>query len=306
MTALSRAVDDYLRLRRGLGFKLRDTAHYLPDFVRFLDEHGASHITTHLAICWATRPVNAQPAHWARRLTMVRLFATYWKAYDPRTEVPPAGAIPGRAERTQPYLYSDDEIRRLIGAARGLRTKTGLRPETYTTLFGLLAVTGMRISEIIALDRKDVDFEQGILTIRRTKFGKSRLIPVHPSTRRALSRYADRRNRIYPRPSTPSFFLGERGTRLTWWIVRWTFVQLSKQIGLRSPTDSHGPRLHDFRHRFAVQTLLGWYRAGVDVERKIPQLATYLGHTHVTDTYWYLSAIPELMQLVVARLENEQ
>jgi integrase len=306
MKPLSQAVDDYLELRRGLGFKLRDTAHYLPDFVRFLDDHGTSHITTHLAIRWATRPVNVQPAHWARRLTMVRLFALYWQAYDPRTEVPPVGAIPGRAERTQPYLYSDDEIRRLIDAARGLGTKTGLRPETYATLFGLLAVTGMRISEVIALDRDDVDFEQGILTIRHAKFDKSRLIPVHSSTRRALSRYADQRDRIYPRPSTPSFLLGERGTRLTWWIVRWTFVQLSKQIGLRGPTDSHGPRLHDFRHRFAVQTLLGWYRAGVDVERKISHLATYLGHTHVTDTYWYLSAVPELMQLVVARLEKKQ
>ena len=304
MNSLSRAVDEYLQLRRGLGFKLRDTGSWLPDFVRFLDEHGASHITTQLAIRWATLPRNVRPSHWARRLTMVRLFAIYRKAYDPRTEIPPAGAIPGRYERAQPYLYSDDEICRLIDAARSLRTITGLRPQSYATLFGLLAVTGMRIGEIIALDRDDVNLERGVLTIHRTKFGKTRLVPVHPSTRGALRRYADQRDRIYPTPSTPSFFLGERGTRLTWWIVRWTFVQLSKHIGLRKPTDSHGPRLHDFRHRFAVQTLLEWYRAGVDVEQRIPHLAAYLGHTHVTDTYWYLSAVPELMQLVVDRLEK--
>jgi integrase len=304
MKPLSQALDDYLRLRRGLGYKLRDTGHYLPDFVRFLGEHGASSITTQLAIRWATLPTKASPSHWARRLTMVRLFALYWKAHDPRTEVPPAGAIPGRFKRAQPYLYSDDEIGRLIDAARGLRTTTGLRPQTYATLFGLLAVTGMRVGEVIALDRDDVDLEHGVLTIRRAKFGKTRLIPVHASTQHALRSYAVLRDRVYPTPLTSSFFLGERGTRLTWWIVRWTFVQLSKQIGLRQPTDTHGPRLHDFRHRFAVQTLLGWYRDGVDVEQRIPHLAAYLGHTHVTDTYWYLSAVPELMQLVVGRLEK--
>ena len=304
MKPISQAVDDYLRLRRGLGFKLRDESRVLQDFAAFLQRQGTTHITTRLAIRWATRPRNVHPSHWARRLTMVRLFAIHWRAHDPRTEVPPAGAIPGRCARARPYLYSKDEIRRLINAARGLRTKSGLRPKTYVTVFGLLTVTGMRVSEIIALDRDDMDLDRGVLTIRHTKFGKSRFVPVHPSTRRALRRYADQRDQVYPRPSTPSFFLGERGTRLTWWIVRWTFVQLSKQIGLRRPADSHGPRLHDFRHRFAVETLLGWYRAGVDVEQRIPHLATYLGHTHVSDTYWYLSAVPELMQLVVARLEK--
>ncbi len=303
MKALSQAVDDYLQMRRGLGFKLHE-GYLLQDFVAFLRRRGANHITTSLAIRWATLPINVRPSHWVRRLTMVRLFAMYWSAHDPRTEVPPAGAIPGRYERAQPYLYSHAEIRRLIDSARRLGTSTGLRPETYATLFGLLAVTGMRVSEVVALDREDMDLDEGVLTIRRTKFGKSRLIPVHSSTRQALRRYASRRDQTYPRPSTPSFFLGERGRRLTTWAVRWTFIQLSRRIGLRGATDSHGPRLHDFRHRFAVHTLLGWYRAGVDVEQRIPHLATYLGHTHVTDTYWYLSAVPELMHLVVARLED--
>lgn len=304
MKPLSQAVDDYLQLRRGLGFTLRDTAHCLPQFIRFLDEQGASYITTRLAIRWATQPTRARSSHWARRLTMVRLFALYWRAHDPRTEVPPVGAIPGRYERARPYLYTDDEIRRLVAAARGLLTSKGLRPETYATLFGLLAVTGMRISEVVALDRDDVDLEEGVLTIRRTKFGKSRLVPVHASTRHALRRYARRRDQIYSRPSTPSFFLAERGHRPTIWAVRWTFIQLSHKTGLRGPKDSHGPRVHDLRHRFAVHTMLDWYRAGVDVEQHIPRLATYLGHTHVTDTYWYLSAVPELMQIVAARLEK--
>jgi integrase len=304
MSALAQGIRDYLALRQGLGFKLSDTARYLPTFARFLDEEGASYITTPLAIRWATQPATAGQAHWARRLTMVRLFALYWSAHDPRTEVPPAGAIPGRWSRIQPYLYSDDEIRRLIHAARRLGTSTGLRPETYATLFGLLVVTGMRIGEVIALDSDDVDLDTGVLTIRRAKFGKSRLVPVHDSTRAALRRYALYRARIYPRPSTPSFFLAERGHRPTIWAVRWTFVELSHKIGLRGPADTHGPRLHDFRHRFAVQALLGWYRAGIDVEQRIPHLSTYLGHTHVTDTYWYLSAVPELMQLVAARLED--
>jgi len=304
MKSLSQAVDDYLQLRRGLGFTLCDTGHYLPRFVRFLDEQGASQITTRLAIRWATQPTRARPSHWARRLTMVRHFALYWRAHDPRTEVPPVGAIPGRYARAQPYLYTDDEIRRLVAAARGLLTSKGLRPETYATLFGLLAVTGMRISEVVALDRDDVDLDEGILTIRRTKFGKSRLVPVHPSTQRTLRRYARRRGEIYPRPSTPSFFLAERGNRPTIWAVRWTFIQLSRKTGLRGPKDSHGPRVHDLRHRFAVHTMLDWYRAGVNVEQHIPRLATYLGHTHVTDTYWYLSAVPELMQIVAARLEK--
>jgi integrase len=304
MSALRTALKEYLALRRALGFRLRYAGTALPQFVRFAEQQGAAFITTALALQWAQQPVAAQPAHWARRLSMVRLFAQYRSASDPRTEIPPLKLLPHRYRRTQPYIYSAREIWRLIVAAKRLRSATGLRPCTYATFFALLAVTGMRISEPLALNREDVDLGQGLLTIRRTKFGKSRVVPLHPSTQRALRHYAGHRDRSYPHPQTPSFFLSERGTRLTQWSVRATFVHLSRQIGLRTPTARRGPRLHDLRHRFAVRTLVGWYRAGVDVERHLPTLATYLGHVHVTDTYWYLSATPELLHWATKRLER--
>jgi len=249
------------------------------------------------------QPANVQPATWASRLSAVRRFAQFWSASDPRTEVPPLGVLPHRYRRTAPYLYTEDEIRRLITVAKQLPSATGLRPATYATLLGLLAVTGLRISEALALNRDDVNWAEAVLTIRRTKFGKSRLVPVHPSTTRALARYARRRDRVYPKPKTESLFVSERGARLTQGTVRWTFNRLSRRIGLRGPADRRGPRLHDLRHRLAVTTLLRWYRAGMDVERHLPALSTYLGHGHVADTYWYVSAVPELLRLAAARLE---
>jgi len=162
----------------------------------------------------------------------------------------------------------------------------------------------MRAGEVINLDRDDVDFDRGVLRIRLTKFGKSRLIPVHASTQSALQRYAGQRDQIHHRPTAPSFFLSDQGRRLTCWILRWTFVQLTIQCGLRSPTAHRGPRLHDLRHTFAVGTLLGWYRSGANVEQHLPTLSTYLGHVHVSDTFWYLSAVPELLALAAARLDG--
>jgi integrase len=202
-----------------------------------------------------------------------------------------------------PHIYSDEEIASLLRSAAQLPSPKGLRAPTYTTLFGILAVTGMRVNEALHLDRPDVDLDQGILTIRRTKFGKSRHVPVHPSTVDALRKYAETRDRILAKP-TPAFFVSERGTRITEWIARYTFARLSQQLGLRSIAKSHGrgPRLHDMRHRFAARTLIHWYRAGLDVERELPKLATYLGHVHVNETYWYLEAVPELLQLATDRL----
>jgi integrase len=275
----------------------------LRQFAAFLERQGAPYITRELALRWAQQPAHAQPATWASRLTAVRRFAQFWSASDPRTEVPPLGLLPHRYARKPPYVYTEADIRRLIAVARQLPSPTGLRPATYATLLGLLAVTGLRISEALALNRADVDGAEAILTIRRTKFGKSRLVPVHPATQRALGRYARRRDRVCPTPTTDSFFVSERGARLTQCTVRYTFNRLSRQVGLRGPADRRGPRLHDFRHRLAVTTLLRWYRAGVDVERRLPALSTYLGHRHVADTYWYLSAVPELLRLAAARLE---
>lgn len=303
MSPLRQAVEEYLALRRGLGFALRGPGAMLPQFAAFLEQEGASYITRELALRWATQPANAHPAHWATRLSTVRRFAQFWSASDPRTEVPPLGLLPYRYRRTPPYIYTAGEIQRLIDAAKQLPSPTGLRPATYATLFGLLAVTGLRISEALALNRADVDGAEAVLIIRRTKFGKSRLVPVHPSTQRALRRYTRGRDRVHPKPTTESFFVSERGARLTQWTVRYTFNRLSRRMGLRGPADRRGPRLHDFRHRLAVDTLLRWYRAGVDVERHLPELSTYLGHGHIADTYWYLSAVPELLRLAAARLE---
>lgn len=304
MNDLHAALDEYLSVRRTLGFKLRDEGTVLHKFLRFLEKKGASYITTDLALQWATQPQNVLPAHWARLLTMVRIFAQFRSAVDRRTEIPPQGLLPYRYRRKTPYIYDDDEISRLLKAASHLQSAAALRASTYTTLFGLLASTGMRISEPISLDCKDVDLTQAILTVRWTKFGKSRLIPIHSSTVDKLVEYSRLRSRIFIRPKSPSFFVSERGTRLTQWSVRYTFVKLSREIGLRAPHDSHGPRVHDMRHTFAVKTLLRWYQAGVDVERHMPELATYLGHAHVNNTYWYISAVPELLSLATMRLDT--
>lgn len=309
MSALRDALAEYLATRRSLGFKLRDAAGYLNDFVALAEAEGTSHITTELALRWAKQPATAQPAHWAGRLRIVRGFATWRSASDPQTEVPPAGLLPHRYRRQPPHIYSDDEIERLVQTAAQLPSSNGLRASTYSTCFGLLAVTGMRISEALQLDRPDVDLQEGILTIRQTKFGKSRLLPLHPSTRDALDAYAKQRDSILPKLSTPAFFVSDRGTRITQWIARYTFAKVSRQIGLRAPAGGQrhgrGPRLHDMRHRFAARTLIDWYRAGVDVEREIPKLATYLGHVHVNDTYWYIEGVPELLQLATERLAGK-
>jgi site-specific recombinase XerD len=310
MISLSKSLEEYLSLRRALGFKLEEDARVLAEFVSFLAGRGASHITTELAVRWAVKPKNAQPTHWARRLRMVRLFAEYRSATDPRTEVPSQKLLPDLYRRKTPYIYTEEQVMRLIESAKQLPSTvpstTGLRAQTYCTLFGLLSVTGMRISEALALNREDVDLKQAVLTIRGTKFGKSRLVPVHKSTQQALLQYTHFRGRICPRPKTRSFLVCERGTRLGYWGVLRTFVRLSREIGLRGLSDSRGPRLHDFRHRFAVSTLVRWYRAGVDVERHIHILSTFLGHVKVSDTYWYLSAVPELLQLAAARLEGKK
>lgn len=307
MSALQEALDEYLAARRALGHKLRLSGRLLMGFVSFADSAGATHITAEIALAWAMQPAKAQPAQWANRLAMVRRFARYCHAIEPRTIVPPDDLLPHRYRRPSlPYIYRDNEIAELIVAAERLPSRSGLRPQTFVTLLGLYAAAGMRCNEPLRLDRSDVDLANGVLTIRGTKFGKSRYVPVHPSTREALQTYAMCRDRWCPNPISPSFFLSERGTRLTEWAVRWTFVKLSREIGLRGADDSRGPRLHDFRHRLAVTTLLRWYHEGIDVERHLPQLATYLGHSHITDTYWYLTATPELLQQALLRVEQSQ
>jgi integrase len=310
MSQLRQAVEDYLQLRRNLGFQLRVPGRLLRSFAAFAEREKATHLTADLALRWAQQPAGARPATWAARLQAVRRFAVWLSASDRRTEVPPAGLLPYRCERQRPYLYSDAEIANLIRAAGRLPSLAGLKGRTFAAIFGLLAVTGMRISEVLALDQEDVDLQEGILRIRRSKFRKSRLVAVHESTRRTLADYARERDRIVPRPAGAAFFLCEGGSRVTEWSSRYNFAKVSRQVGLRPATEGYrhgrGPRLHDMRHRFAVCTLLNWYRAGVDVEREIPKLATYLGHVHANETYWYLEAVPELLELATRRLESRK
>ena len=301
---LEQALNDYIRIRRSLGFRLQQQASSLRNFVAFLRAEGASYITTELALRWATQPAKVHPAAWAWRLGRVRRFAIWYSATDPRTEIPPTGLLPHRRQRKPPHIYSDDEIEKLLRRTQQLPSRKGLRSHTFTILFGLLVATGMRVNEVLSLDRADVDFDRGTLHVQRTKFGKSRYVPVHPSTVEALKKYAEARGRLFPTPPTPAFFISERGGRITGATARYTFAKLSQQLGLRVPAEGHGrgPRLHDMRHRFAVRTLIHWYRSGLDVERELPKLATYLGHVHVNESYWYLEAVPELLQLATDRL----
>ena len=303
MTTLQDDLADYLALRRALGYKLIEDGRVLENFVAFVEQAGSTHITTELALLWATQSSKTSPVHQAHQLSRVRLFAEYLSGIDSQTEIPPRDLLPTHYQRQTPYIYSECQIRNLVTAAGQLPSATGLRACTYATLLGLLAVTGLRIGEAIALDCDDDDLGERVLLVRQSKFAKDRLVPVHSSTAGVLGDYAAMRARCHPQPSSHAFFLAERGTRLTDCMARHTFIQLSRRIGLRAPDDHHGPRLHDLRHSFAVATVQRWYREGLDVDVQMPLLATFLGHSHVSDTYWYLSAVPQLMALAGARLD---
>jgi integrase len=303
VSALGDSLDAYLAIRRGLGTELVRSGAYLRRFVEFLDREGARVVTTALALRWAATGASATAC--ASRLNDVRRFAAWLSATDPRTEVPPRGLMPDRYRRRPPYVYSDEEVEHIVLQAARLPSELGLRGQTYATLFGLLATAGLRLSEALALDRLNVDLRTGLLAIRRTKFGKSRFVPIHESARVALQRYARLRDRLVPRPTSPAFLLSERGTRIKQFTARYNFVVVSRVLGLRPPNrghhHGHGPRLHDLRHRLAARTLVRWYREGRDVERELPKLSAYLGHAHVADTYWYIEAVPELLQLATER-----
>jgi integrase len=301
MSDLHRILRDYLALRRSLGFKLEREGALLPDFVAFVDKSGSRVITVSLALAWAKQPSDATPFWWATRLAMVRGFAGYARTLDSRHEVPSQDLLPATRSRPLPYIYSDGDVSALMAATR--RITDPFRARTYRTLIGLLASTGMRVGEAIGLDRTDVDSKEGILTVRDGKFGKSREVPLHPSTLDALGAYSSHRNRRFCRPRSPAFFLSLPGTRLIYRNVHPTFLRLVEWAGLaeRKP---RRPRIHDLRHSFAVHTLADAYRAGLDVERQVPVLSTYLGHVSPSSTYWYLSAVPELLGVAARRLEK--
>jgi integrase len=300
MSELSAHVEDYLRLRRALGFKLERAGHLLPQLVAYLEAAGVATVTSELAIAWARLPAHTQPNHWAQRLAIARGFARYLRALDPATEVPPAGVFPTRRHRPTPFLWSQRDICRLLESTRALRP--ALRAATYQALFGLLATCGMRVGEAVGLDRDDVDLQAGVITIRHAKFDRTRLVPLHPTVTEALSRYAAERDRLCPRPRARAFFVSSAGTRLDRSGVGNTLRKITTALGMR--TESVHPRAHDLRHSFAVDTLIRWQRSGLSVDEHIATLSTYLGHVSPADTYWYLSASPELMELAAGRLHT--
>lgn len=296
--SLHRALEDYLRVRRSLGFQLERAGKLLPDFLRYLDERGLSYVTTTAALAWATQPRDAQPAWWSARLLMIRGFAKYLQTIEPRTEVPLPELLPHRRARSKPYVYSAADITALLSATDTLSSP--FRMATYKTLLGLLAVTGMRVGEAIAIDDGDFQRRCSSLVIRKAKFGKSREVPLHASTVNALVRYRRERDQAIPRRRTTSFFVSGHGTRLFYQNVHLTFLRLVYEAGLgeRKPR----PTIHDLRHTFAIRTVLGWHRDRLDVEARLPLLSTYLGHISPSSTYWYLSAVPELLEAATLRL----
>jgi integrase len=312
MNSLRQAVQEYVAMRRSLGFKLQSTGPALLDFVSFLEQHRASYVTLPLALAWAKQASGGQAdTRAAQRLSFVRLFARYRSATDPRTQIPPAGLLPYRPKRARPYLYSDKEIQQLLRATLHMplsprhRKPCALLPWVYYCLFGLLSVSGLRLGEARNLELKDVDLKAGVLTIRGAKFGKDRLIPLHASTCRVLADYIARRRRHWAgRAVSPHLFVSSWGHRLDSAQVHRAFYAVSRQIGLRGAADHHGPRLHDLRHRFATTTLVNWYRSNQEPERCLPLLSAFLGHVHISDTQWYLSGSPELMREAMSRLER--
>jgi integrase len=304
MTGFRRALTDYLRVRRALGFKLKHAGEMLPDFVTYLEKRRAAFVTTVAAIAWATQPRDAHPNWWRKRLIVVRGFAKYLQAIDRRTEIPALEHLPAHEGiRATPYVYTAADITALLSASATLRVP--LRVATYRTLLGLLAVTGMRVGEAIALDDRDFNRRRDLLVIRKTKFDKSREVPLHDSTVQVLARYQRLRDREVHQRNGSSLFVSTVGSRLIYQNVHETFLKLIYAAGLgdRRP---HRPTIHDLRHAFAIRTVLDWYRDGLDVEARLPLLSTYLGHIGPSSTYWYLTAVPELLEAATARLERSR
>jgi integrase len=299
MSGLRQAVEDYLSVRRSLGFKLESHPRLLADFVVHLEAAGATTVNTRLAVAWATQPADGDPAWWSQRLGIVRGFARHLQAFEPDTEVPPTGLLPRRSYRPTPYLYLPEEITALMTAARGMADP--LRAATFETVIGLIAACGLRPGEALRLDRDDIDWAEGLMRINNTKFNKSREVVAHPSTLDALGRYAAVRDGLCPGLKSPSFFVSKAGTRLIHANVDNTFAAITRRAGLPRPGAARSPRLHDLRHFFAVATVASWYRAGLDVDAHLPLLSTHLGHADPANSYWYLSATPELLALAATR-----
>jgi integrase/recombinase XerD len=305
MNGLRAGVSEYLELRRSLGFRLKKDEGLLLDFADFMQRRHAAHITAKLAVKWAQQPASTDANYLAGRLRAVRSFARYRVLSDPRTEIPATDLLPRQRSAFRPHIFREEEITRILAAC--LQRHRGAKPISRWsryTIFGLLSVTGMRVGEVLNLDLADVDLDQGILTVRNAKFGKSRLVPVHPTTCDALRIYRERRDEFLAGKSAEPFFVSPLGRRITHTVLDRSFLRLTRKLGMRGASDTTGPRLHDLRHSMAIEVLRRCYRTGADPERRLPALSTYLGHTHLNYTYWYLHQNPSLMTEAVARLQH--
>ena len=300
MTTIREHAEQYLGMRRALGFKLTTFGNRLLSFVRYLEAHHMNVITAESALEWAiTAPAEVTRN---RRLMVVRTFARHLVVLEPATEIPPVDMLSCHCPRPTPHVYTSGETTALLVAADGLLPT--LRALTFRTVVSLLAVTGMRTGEACRLDMADVDFDAGVLTIRDTKFGKYRQVPIHPSTVAALRDYVRDRDRLCRTVCSPALFVSIHGARLDHTTMPRTFRKLVDTAGITVPSGQRRPHLHDFRHSFATATLLDWYRDGVDVAARMPWLSTYLGHVDPRSTYWYLTGTPELLALAAARLDG--
>lgn len=304
--------EQYLAMRRSLGFKLTTFGTRLLGFVTYLESHDLTVITTDAALAWATAtPRSSDEVHWSRRLMVARIFARHMAVLDPATQIPPPGVLPHHYRRVTPHLFTDAQIAALMDAASSLRP--ALRARTWQTLIGLLVVSGLRDGEACRLDDTDLEDDAdsndeavgagGLLTIRNSKHGKYRQVPIHASTVAALRDYQHERDRVFATPRTPALLVSTRGTRLDANISK-TFADLVRAVDITTPAGRRPPRLADFRHSFCAATLLDWYRDGQDVPARMPALSTFLGHADPKSTYWYLTGTPELLALAAARLEH--
>ena len=308
---LQARVDDYLAGRRRLGFQLRSLDTLLTDFAKFVaDRHHYGPLTVELMADWARRGKGGlgTPETWYHRMAKLRRFIRYLQQFEPQTEMPEALIFGPEPGRVAPHIYREEEIVELLTAARQLGPRGSLRPATFETVFGLMASTGLRVSEAIHLQDADVDLKRAMLIVRQTKFAKSRQLPVHPSSVEALARYRRQRKRHVPTTADTPFFIGSRGRRLGQPLgarqVHRVFNALRDSLDWVNRGAHAAPRLHDLRHTFAVRRLMRWHSEGADVDQRMLALSTYLGHTKISHTYWYLSAVPELMALAGGKFEH--
>lgn len=302
-STMQQRVADYLTTRRQLGFALRIEGEQLQRFARFADERShRGAVTVELALAWACASNRSGPIGRARRLEVVRPLAKFCVLFEPETQVPPSHLLGPAHRRVPPHIYTDEELTQLLAAATELEPVQGLRPITMRCLLGLLAATGLRVSEALHLQQADVDLEQGLLCVRQTKFRKSRYVPLHPTVRQALAAYAHLRDQRLALPRESAFFLRDNGCALGHDHAMHAFQRIRARLGW-DQAPGRRPRLYDLRHTFACNRLISWYQEGMDVHWAMPLLATYLGHAKVTDTYWYLTAVPALMAIVSERFE---